>query len=167
MPLVREANKFQIDNFPFMQEYVDWMRFNESEADEHMDGLTYDSLGMSASPSWLARFYVKNFKSPKAQSMKDEKNIKSSSAIIALFSDQDKKKDRILTGRSLERILLALSSVNVQYDFINQPCQVESTRSKLALLLQSASWQPQILLRAGFAPEMPYSPRRNVSQVLI
>lgn len=54
-------NTSQIDNPNFVDELVEWIRFNEKEALETRDGLAGACIGSPSVPRWLGKLVVKYF----------------------------------------------------------------------------------------------------------
>lgn len=165
--LVREGNRIQMNNDAFMDEIISWIRFSDSEEELHLDGLTSRAMGRSSVPGWLGRMFMRIFVSAKSQSKTDEKNIRSSSALMVVISEKNDKKSWIDVGRSFERIALTLTTLNIENAHLNQPCEVPQLKVKLQQHLAQGSAQPQLLLRIGYAEPLPCSPRRSHQKVLI
>jgi hypothetical protein len=165
--LVREGNRIQMNDDAFMDELISWIRFSDSEAEKHLDGLTARAMGRSPAPSWLGRMFMRLFVSAKSQSKTDEKNIRSSSALLVMVSEKNDKKSWVNVGRSFERIALTLTTLNIKNAHLNQPCELPQLKSQLQNDLALDNAHPQLLLRIGYAEPLPHSPRRPVQQVLI
>ena len=165
--LVREGNRIQMNNDAFMDEITSWIRFSDSEEELHLDGLTSRAMGRSSVPGWLGRMFMRIFVSAKSQSKTDEKNIRSSSALMVVISKKNDKKSWIDVGRSFERIALTLTTLNIESAHLNQPCEVPELKNQLQQHLALASAHPQLLLRIGYAEPLPRSPRRPHQHVLI
>jgi hypothetical protein len=165
--LVKEGNNIQMNNDAFMDELVSWIRFSDAEAEKHLDGLALRAMGRSPAPGWLGRMFMNLFASAKSQSTTDEKNIKSSSALMLLVSENNDKKSWVDVGRSFERIALTLTTLNIKNAHLNQPCETPQLKTQLQQQLALGSSHPQLLLRIGYAEPLPHAPRRTVEQVLI
>jgi len=165
--LVREGNMIQMNDDAFMDEITSWIRFSDSEAELHLDGLTSRAMGRSPAPGWLGRMFMRIFVGAKSQSKTDEKNIQSSSALMVVISVKNDKKSWIAVGRSFERIALTLTTSNIESAHLNQPCEVSELKNRLQQHLALGSAHPQLLLRIGYAEPLPRSPRRPYQQVLI
>jgi hypothetical protein len=50
--------------------------------------------------------------------------------------------------------------------FINQPVEVAALRPQLASLVGMAGRRPDIVMRFGYGPALPFSPRRPASAVV-
>ena len=165
--LVREGNMIQMNDDAFMDEITSWIRFSDSEAELHLDGLTSRAMGKSPAPGWLGRMFMRIFVGAKSQSKTDEKNIRSSPALMVVISEKNDKKSWIGVGRSFERIALTLTTLNIENAHLNQPCEVSQLKNQLQQHLALGSAHPQLLLRIGYAEPLPRSPRRPYQQVLI
>ena len=151
----------------FMDEIISWIRFSDSDAKKHLDGLTSRAMGSPSVPGWLGRMFMRIFVSVKSQSKTDEKNIRSSSALIVIISEKNDKRSWVDVGRSFERIALTLTTLNIESAHLNQPCEVPQLKNQLQQHLVLGSAHPQLLLRIGYAEPLPCSPRRPHQQVLI
>ena len=165
--LVREGNRIQMNDGAFMDEITSWIRFSDSEEALHLDGLTSRAMGRSPAPGWLGRLFMRIFVGAKSQSKTDEKNIRSSSALMVVISEKNDKKSWIDVGRSFERIALTLTTLEIENAHLNQPCEVPELKTQLQQHLAPGSVHPQLLLRIGYAKPLPRSPRRPYQQVLM
>jgi len=165
--LVREGNRIQMNDNAFMDEIVSWIRFSDSEAEKHLDGLTSRAMGSPSVPGWLGRMFMRIFVSAKSQSKTDEKNIRSSSALMVIISKNNDKRSWVDVGRSFERIVLTLTTLNIENAHLNQPCEVPQLKTQLQQHIALGSAHPQLLLRLGYAEPLPRSPRRPHQYVLI
>lgn len=165
--LVKEGNSIQMNDRDFMQELVSWIRFNEAEANQYCDGLSSKAMGNPSSPRVIGKLFMKFFLNSKGQSKKDEKCIRSSSALMVLLSENDDINSWISTGRSFERLALCATALGIKNAHINQPCEVPELKKKFQKLLSAGSMHPQLLLRLGYAEPFPKSLRRPVSEVII
>ena len=64
------------------------------------------------------------------------------------------------------RVLLSARSKGIWAPFLNQPIEVPEVRSLFHDVIERRGF-PQLLLRMGYGPEVPPTPRRNVSEVLL
>ncbi len=157
--LSSEANFKMLENDEYFTELKSWIRFNDSDIEENLDGLAYNATLNPSAPAWLGKIFMNLFANAKKQSAKDAELIKSSSSILCLYSKLDDRKSWIETGRQFERIALFLESKNIKNAHVNQCCQVEEIRSKFAETMQINGF-PQLILRIGYAEPTAKSPRR-------
>ena len=165
--LVREGNRIRMNDDSFMDEITSWIRFSDSEEGSHLDGLTSRAMGRSPAPGWLGRMFMRIFIGAKSQSKTDEKNIRSSSALMVVISKKNDKKSWIDVGRSFERIALTLTTLEIESAHLNQLCEVPELKNRLQQHLTLGSAHPQLLLRIGYAEPLPRSPRRPYQLVLM
>jgi hypothetical protein len=86
--------------------------------------------------------------------------------VLALVTtDSDKPADWFATGQAMQRILLTATEADVSASFLNPPIEVPELRTKLADLFETKG-VPQILLRFGYGPNIPPTPRRPVGDII-
>lgn len=68
--------------------------------------------------------------------------------------------------RACQRFALTATSLGIKHAYVNQPVEVADLRPQLAALAGVDDRRPNIVLRIGYGPEMPFSPRRPVHQML-
>jgi hypothetical protein len=166
--LVKEACEIQFNDRQFVKELISWIRFSKKEVRTQRDGLTAEVMGFPYIPRWLGRFILKTFIKPESESNKTEKQIRSSSHLFLFICEKSNKRNWIEIGQTFQRIALKATSIGLSHAHINMPCEVESVRKKLSSHLQlSAKNEPLLLIRLGYAGEVPRAPRRSVDEVLI
>lgn len=163
--LVDIANTAQMNNPNFKQELKQWLRYNEHEAKQSGDGLSYDTLGTLNIPSFLRKLVVPLGLNADSQNKSDLKKLLSSSH-FAVFTANDTISEWINTGRTLERVLLTAETLGIACAYMNQPCEEDSIREILKISL-NLNEQPQIIVRFGYADRTPRSHRRPISSFLI
>lgn len=161
--LVKLGNQKLYSNKKIIYELLYWTRFNKSKIKKHNDGLTYKSIDIPESPTKLGQIIMSFFLKPNILNKEIEDKLKNSSGLIIITSKNDTKKDWINTGRTLERLLLTLTSFDMGYDFVNQACQPKVVRKKLQRITKDI---PQIMLRIGHAKKSAHSPRRELKEFL-
>jgi nitroreductase len=83
--------------------------------------------------------------------------------VIATVSDH--RRDWLLAGQALYRVLLELTDAGYVASIFSQVCEVPSTRQELRRRLRLPA-NPQLLLRAGIAPPTAPTPRRPLTDVV-
>lgn len=166
--LVKEACEIQFNDKHFVEELISWIRFKKSEVRTKKDGLSAKVIGFPNVPRWLGRLILKTFVKPESEASKTEKQIRSSSHLFLFVCNENEKRDWVETGRIFQRIALTAASLGIAHAHLNMPCEVESVREKLSALLNLKNEeQPLLLIRLGYADEMPRSLRRPIDEVLI
>lgn len=161
--LVEEADHRLMADAGWREELAAWVRPNESE---HGDGMTGDAFGIPGPLSAFAPWLVRKYDLGDAVGKQDRMLAENAAGLIVITGDDDRA-TLIRVGETLERLLLVLTSLGVQYAFLNQPVQVPELRRELANLVRTPK-PPQLLLRIGYArPVRNPMPRRNIEAVTV
>lgn len=161
------GNTAQMNDAAFVEELQQWIRFNEVSAVEHRDGLFAGSSGNPTSPSWLANVLFKLAFRTDSENEKYREHIRSSAGVIAFVADSESREGWINTGRSFQRFALQATALGLRHAHINQAVEVPAVRRQLADYLGIGDKRPDLLIRFGYAPELPRSLRRPVEEVLV
>lgn len=89
-----------------------------------------------------------------------------SSAGVVFVSEWDDAEHWFRAGRTCQRFALQATALGLKHAFINQPVEVAALRPDLAALAGLPGRRPDIVMRFGYGPPLPYSPRRPVEAVL-
>ncbi len=150
----------------FMEELIQWVRFDKREALATMDGLSSLCMGSPQVPRWIGQRFLASM-SPQKQADSDANKLRSSAGAIAISSETEDKPSWVRTGQVYQRLGLKLTSMNIKSAFLNQPNEVPTVRSQFRTACGFGAALPQLLLRFGYANPMPSSYRRSVDQVMI
>ncbi|MBI5034005.1 MAG: nitroreductase family protein [Chloroflexi bacterium] len=162
---VKEGNRQQYADKHFVEELIQWLRFNDDEALQRRDGLSTRCSGNPSTPRWLGSFFVGGSNGDD-QTEKDAKNIRSSAGMMLFVSERNDKAAWVETGRAYERYALTATTLNIKSAFLNQPIEVPTLRSQLQTRFNLAGAYPQLLLRFGYSQVMPRSLRRPIEAVI-
>jgi hypothetical protein len=110
---------------------------------------------------------VRTFDLGKGQAAKDRELAEHSPLLSVLGTDGDSPREWLTAGQALERILLRACSHGLTSSFLNQPIEVEAIRPRLAAAIASAGRQLQLVLRFGYGPDLPPTPRETVANLLV
>lgn len=159
--LVEEANRRLMRDERYRNELADWVRPNDTTEG---DGMTGDAFGIPGPLSAFAPWVIRRFDVGDERGLRDRKAVTGAAGLIVLTGD-DTRVALIRAGEALERLLLALTSLGVQYAFVNQPIEVPELRRELWALIRTPA-PPQLLLRIGYtsSAQRPM-PRRRVREV--
>jgi hypothetical protein len=163
---VNQGNLSQYADTAFVDELIEWLRFNKKDALAAMDGLYSVCSGNPEVPGWLGRMFVAGTK-PGQQADVDAKKLHSSSAAVVIASETEDKSAWVRTGQVYERLALQTTALGIKSAFLNQPIEVSELRSQFQSALGLGISLPQLLMRFGYADALPRSLRRPVDQVLI
>ena len=163
---VNQGNLRQYADKKFIDELIRWLRFNKKEALASRDGMYTLCSGNPEVPRWLGQIFVAGTK-PQQQADVDAKKLRSSAGAFVVASESDDKATWVRTGQVYQRMALKMTALNIRSAFLNQPIEVATLRSQFQSALGLAAYQPQLLIRFGYADPMPRSLRIPVEQVLM
>jgi hypothetical protein len=163
---VTAGNSAQMRDPAFLAELKHWIRFNDAQAIESGDGLFTRSSGNPTSPSWLGAKLFGLFFSEKSENDKYARQIRSSSGVAILTGVRADPASWFEVGRAYERLALTMTALGVRNSFVNQPVEVPAVRAQFSRWLGAPTRRPDLVLRFGRGPLLPYSLRRPVSQVI-
>ena len=161
--MVDSGDDIIYSNEKIKNEIIFWSRFNRYNMYKTNDGIPYRTMGIPSVSTRVGKIFMSFFLSPKYIKKSDEQKIMNSSGVIIITSKKDCNKCWIKTGRTLERILLELTSFGMSYSFLNQPCQVKRLRTRLKKITKD--W-PQIIIRVGYAKTAAHTQRKILEEVL-
>lgn len=163
---VRQGNLSQYGDRAFVDELIHWLRFNQRAALAARDGLYSRCSGNPEVPGWLGRMFVAGTK-PQQQADADAAKLASSAGALVIASAGESKSAWVRTGQVYERLALQMTALDIKSALLNQPIEVAALRGQFGSALGLAAAQPQLLLRFGYAADLPRSLRRPVAQVLV
>lgn len=167
LELVIAANSEQVSNPGFAAELKSWIRFNARSAVESGDGLYAACAGNPTLPTFLGRILFDAFFKPAAENDRYARQIRSSSGLAIIASEQDDRAHWVKAGRSYQRFALQATALGIRHAHINQPVEVPAVRAALRVLLDLGDRRPDLVLRYGYAPPMPRSLRRPLEAVIV
>ena len=163
---VVQGNTVQMRDKAFMAELVAWIRFNDSMALQHLDGLTSRASGNPSLPAWISRRLLPFVMTEKGEADKYAKQIRSSAGIAVFVAATNDKAGWIAAGRAYQRFALQATALDIRQAFINQPTEVQSLRPQIAAFLGLGNRRPNLLVRFGRGPKLPQSLRRSIEAVI-
>jgi hypothetical protein len=163
---VVQGNTTQMRDAAFMAELVAWIRFNDSQAIEQLDGLSGRSSGNPSLPAWIARRLLPFVMTEKGENAKYAKHIRSSAGIAVFAAATNDKVGWFQAGRAYQRFALQAAALGIKNAFINQPVEVSKLRPQIASFLGLGNRRPDLVIRFGRGPSLPPSLRRPVEAVV-
>lgn len=164
--LVLAGNDAQMADAAFMAELKAWLRFSPRSAMASGDGLYAAASGNPAMPDALGRQAFDLVYKPSTENVKCARQIDTSAGIAVWFAERQDPAHWVAVGRALQRFALTATSLGLKHAHINQPVEVPALRPQLASLLGMPNLRPDLVVRFGHGPTLPYSPRRPVASVL-
>jgi hypothetical protein len=161
--LVEEADQIQWADRHFRCELATWLRPNSRPG---RDGIPGYAEGLTDFASQFGRLAVRTFDLGNGHAAKDREVAQNSPALAVLGTDGDTPLDWLRAGQALAKVLLRARSEEVWASFLNQAIEVPELRMRLRNDFGFPGY-PQILLRLGYAENVPATPRRPLKDVLI
>lgn len=158
--LIVAGNDAQMADPAFVAELRHWLRFNPRSALASGDGLFSASTGNPVLPEALGRRAFDRFFTAAAEGERVARHIGSSSGLVVFLAEREDPAHWVLVGRACQRFALAATTLGLKHAFVNQPVEVAGLRPELAALVGERGLRPDLLLRFGRGPLMPWSLRR-------
>lgn len=164
--LVVAGNSAQMADPAFMQELKSWLRFSPRQALEAGDGLFSAVSGHPALPAWLGPDLFDWMVSAASENDKYARQMRSSAGIAVFVAQRADPEHWVRTGQACQRFALQATALGLKHAFVNQPVEVAHLRPELASLVGRPGRRPDIVMRFGYGPALPFSARRPVSATL-
>jgi hypothetical protein len=157
MDLVHEANVQQGADSAVRAEIGSWVHGDESR----FDGLPVSSLGPLAVTE---RALVRDFGFGQPAERRGHSTFEENPVLLVLTTPGDTQSHWVAAGQALQRTQLEATTLGLATSFLGQPFETglrDAIGSKVA-----GDGIPQMLLRVGYAPDSPATPRRPVHEVV-
>lgn len=164
--LVVAGNSAQLVDPAFLRELKAWLRFNPRQAMQSGDGLFSATTGNPVLPTWLGSIMFDLVFKAKAENEKYARQLASTPGVAVFVAQVDDREHWVVAGRACQRFALQATALGLKHAFINQPVEVASLRPDMAKLVGLPGRRPDIIMRFGYGPSLPYSARRPVEAVL-
>jgi len=165
--LVIAGNTAQMADAAFLRELKTWLRFNPRRALASGDGLFSAASGSPNLPTWLGPFVFDRVFRVGAENDKYARQLRSSSGVAVFVSEKDDRDHWFRAGRACQRFALKAAALGLKVAYVNQPVEVARLRPELASLVGLPGRRPDLVIRFGCGPRLPFSPRRPVETVLV
>jgi hypothetical protein len=163
---VIEANRLQMEDKEFVRELKAWIRFDGESALAVSDGLFGGASGNLVIPNWIGQFIFPMVFTIGGETKKYRTHIDSSAGVAVFAGASDSPAHWALTGRAYQRFALQATALGIKHAHINQPVEVSTARAAFADTVGFAGRRVDLVVRFGYAPNLPFSLRRQVSTVL-
>jgi len=161
--LVAEADRVQWADKAFRQELANWVRTKPEVA---RDGLPAHALGVKDWLAFAGPALIRTFDRGAGQAAKDREIALYTPVLAVVGTDTDEPRAWLQAGQALQNVLLRARADDLWASFLNQPIEVPHLRVRLAETIGRTTF-PQLLLRLGYGPDTPPTPRRTVREVLL
>ena len=165
--LVVAGNSIQMADPAFVRELKSWLRFNPKQALQARDGLYSVASGNPALPDWLGPHAFDWFSTATSENNAYARQIQSSAGIAVFVGARETPAHWVAVGQACQRFALQATTLGLKHAFINQPVEIARLRPDLAALIGLSGRRPDIVMRFGYGPTLPWSPRRPVEAVIM
>jgi len=165
--IVVEGNGAQIADPAFLRELKTWLRFSPRQAIAMGDGLFSASSGSPTLPAWAGPLFFDLVFKADAENDKYARQIGSSPGVAVFVAQKEDHEHWVLAGRAAQRFALQATALGLKCAFINQPVEVARLRPELAALIGLPGRRPDLVMRFGYGPGLPYSARRPVAGIML
>jgi hypothetical protein len=117
-------------------------------------------------PRWLGNILFSMLLSEKSDNDKCARQLRSSAGVAVFVGNRADPANWFEVGRAYENFALAATALDVRTAFVNQPVEVPVVRAQFAQWLGLGARRPDLVVRFGRGPQMPYSLRRPVADVV-
>ena len=160
------GNSAQIGDPAFVAELKLWIRFDVGHALKTRDGLYSGCSGNPSMPAWIGNAIFPWVLNADTVNDKYAAQIDSSAGIAVFTADAADPDHWVRVGRSLQRFALQATALGIRHAYVNQPVEVIDLRAEFASWLGAPEARPDLVIRFGRAPAMPWSLRRRADAVI-
>jgi hypothetical protein len=100
-----------------------------------------------------------------AENDKYARHLRTSAGVAVFLAEREDHEHWTRVGRACQRFALQATALGLTHAFVNQPVEVARLRPDLAALAGLPGRRPDILMRFGHGPLLPYSARRPATIV--
>jgi hypothetical protein len=155
--LVASADRELRVNRPVRDEIAHWIHSDPDRG----DGIPVEALGPVPRTD---RAMVRDFGFGAFPDVRTDSEFEDSPVLVLLSTQGDNTDDWISAGQALQRLQLTATHVGLATSLLGQPLETGLRDALRHATLTPGT--PQMLLRVGYAPGAPPTPRRNLEQVL-
>lgn len=159
--LIAEGDRLQGGNPAFRRELAAWLEPNRSDRPDGIPGYAHGHGDLRA---YVGPLIVRTFDWGDGQAARDRQLAEGSPVLLVLGTDRDDPPAHLAAGEALDRVLLTATAYDLSASYLNQPIETPALREAVAGLAGAA--YPQVILRLGYGPPVPPTPRRPASDVL-
>ncbi|MFF7311659.1 Acg family FMN-binding oxidoreductase [Streptomyces sp. NPDC008137] len=162
LELVQEAEARGITDLGSDQELARWTRIDARSAGTADDGVPYYAFGPRKRGG---KAPMRDFAGPRRVAGRDAADFERTSQLALVSTSHDDPEDWLRAGQAVERVLLLATLEGLSTSFATQPLEWTDLRWPLRDPLSGTGYT-QMLLRLGYGPTGPGTPRRPVPDVL-
>jgi hypothetical protein len=161
--LVATGDRMLWKRTDFRSELAKWIR---SSGENRDDGLLAAPHGKGNIAGTVSPFVVRTVNLDGEEVVRSQHLVASAPMLGILGTYSDTPPDWFATGQAIEKMLLLACASGVQSSFVNQPMEVPELREQVQMMV-GPNLVPQLVVRMGYGPAVPPTPRRSVKDVLL
>ncbi len=165
LEFVVAGNTAQMNDAGFMDELRHWIRFNDADAARTGDGLFSRASGNPAIPGWLGPTMMRLVFTAKGENDKYARELRSSAGLAIFVSESSDREHWVDAGRAYQRFALQARVLGIKTAMVNQAVEVRAVRGAFTQAM-GLGGRPDLVVRFGYASDMPRSLRRPVAAVI-
>jgi hypothetical protein len=143
-----------------------WLRFSPKNALRTSDGLFSAASGNTTLPEWLVPWLFDRVFTVKAETERYSRQIAYAAGVAVFVGAKADPASWVLVGRACQRFVLQATALGLKCAFLNQPVEVPGLRADLASLVGLPGRRPDIIMRLGRCPVLPFSARRQIEALV-
>jgi len=126
------------------------------------DGVPASAFGASPGPAQIAQ---RDFTRGGVAMDRQEEAFEAAPTLAVVTTEADTVGDWLRAGMALQHLLLVATTHWLRVGFLTQPLELPAFRDQVRALIDPRR-MPQVVLRVGYGPTPPRSPRRPLEEVL-
>ncbi|MGW4170237.1 Acg family FMN-binding oxidoreductase [Streptomyces chartreusis] len=159
---IQEAEARNITDPGSEQELERWTRIAASSADAPVEGVPQYAFGPRKRGG---KAPMRDFAGHGQVADRDAADFEQNPQLALLSTPHDRPEDWLRAGQAMQRVLLLATLQGLAGSFVSQPLEWNDLRWPLRDPV-TGTGHPQIMLRLGYGPKGPGTPRRPESEVL-
>lgn len=159
---IQEAEARNITDLGSEQELERWTRIAASSADAPVEGVPQYAFGPRKRGG---KAPMRDFAGHGQVADRDAADFEQNPQLALLSTPHDRPEDWLRAGQAMQRVLLLATLQGLAGSFVSQPLEWNDLRWPLRDPV-TGTGHPQIMLRLGYGPKGPGTPRRPESEVL-
>lgn len=163
---VIEGNRRQMQDEAFVGELKQWIRFDSATAVGSGDGLFAPCSGNPTLPDPIGQRIFPMVFTIDGETKKYRTQMDTSAGVAVFSAIDDDPRHWAQAGRAYQRFALQATLLGIKHAFVNQPVEVAAMRPQFAEAVGFGGRRVDLVVRFGYAPDLPFSLRRPVSAVL-
>ncbi|GAB2784158.1 nitroreductase [Streptomyces chlorus] len=159
---VQEAEARNITDRGSDQDLARWTRIDAPSVSTADDGVPYYAFGPRKRGG---KAPMRDFAGPRQVAGRDAADFEQTPQLALISTDHDRPENWLHAGQAMERVLLLATREGLSSSFATQPLEWTDLRWPLRDPMTGTGYT-QVLLRLGYGPNGPHTPRRPVAEVL-